>query len=384
MLFHKKIDEISEKDINNIVGNEVFEDKYLEYKSEYNHSDKIKFKLIKTVCGFANSDGGLLIYGITEDENHTPSEVTGVKLDSSFDNEVNWIESIVSSNSEPSISNIEIRQIEIKESDRIILIIKVPKSWNLPHRVVQGKPNKKSESKREFFVRRQSKTVPLEIDELKNLFSFAGDVHDKIHLFRDNQIAKVVSDNVFICTDSQIALLIDLIPFNSFNNVEFDIRETKDQVPTFGQGDSRYGEYNFEGVISKSMIHYSQIYRNGIIEGLVSSNRFLKVPLKEFFEYTLNFINDSIKLYEKINFSPPFAIFISLINIENRNLETLFFDKEAISDRNVLPGHEIMIEKYLSKNEIAFKLKTVFDSFYNHFGIENSPFYDEEGNWKKK
>jgi len=382
MLFYKNVNEISEQDINNIVKNEVFEDIHLEYKSEYNHLDSIKFKLLKTVCGFSNSGGGLLIYGIKEDKNHVPSEITGIKLDNSFDSEVNWIESIVSSNSEPIISNIEIRQIKIKDSDNVILIIKVPKSWNLPHRVVQGKPNKNGEPKKEFFIRRQSKTVPLEIDELRNAFNFAGDIHNKMYTFRDRQISKILSNNTFVpINNSEIVLLVNIIPFESFSNISINIKELENQVPLIG-GNHRFGTPNFEGIINNRSDRFTQIYRNGVIEGTVH-RKFENIPLPSFCKSILNFINDSLNLYKKINIFPPIAIFISFINIKNCTIEDDDFHEiiEPIDDRNVLPSQEVIIDKYLSKNNIAVLLKDAFDSFYNHFGVDESPFYDDKGDW---
>ena len=67
MLYEKKIDEIDASDLHNLALDNVLEGPNLEYKRELNlKNGNHRRKLLKTVCAFANTQGGLLIYGISE------------------------------------------------------------------------------------------------------------------------------------------------------------------------------------------------------------------------------------------------------------------------------------------------------------------------------
>lgn len=70
-LFTKRITEIELQDIENLIHDQEPESKFLEYKSEMENKEE-KNIIIKAVCGFANANGGLFIYGLEEDENKNP------------------------------------------------------------------------------------------------------------------------------------------------------------------------------------------------------------------------------------------------------------------------------------------------------------------------
>jgi predicted HTH transcriptional regulator len=67
MLFEKLFDEISETDILDLIKTKTIEQKTLEYKESLPDStEKSKDKFLSTVAAFANSSGGLIIYGLRE------------------------------------------------------------------------------------------------------------------------------------------------------------------------------------------------------------------------------------------------------------------------------------------------------------------------------
>ena len=135
MIYEKDIKRITLEDIKELIDNETPENKFLEYK-EYN-KDGEKDRILKTICGFANSEGGLFIYGLKEDKGIT-SEIIGVPLDKSWDKEKQRYLDIIYSNSEPKIY-LEIEKIDLENSENKLILFKIPKSWNAPHRVKQGK-----------------------------------------------------------------------------------------------------------------------------------------------------------------------------------------------------------------------------------------------------
>ena len=163
-LFNKN-NRIDMEDINYLLENKTIEDIYLEYKTpvvdnqELKFNDKEKHKLLKEISGFSNAEGGLLIYGIKEDENRYPSELYGVKINSNPDELSNQITSIISSQLDPILKPFpEIRFLHIHDNEYIILI-RIFKGLNRPYRSLLGK--------KEYYIRRGNKTEPMDSYEIK-------------------------------------------------------------------------------------------------------------------------------------------------------------------------------------------------------------------------
>ena len=63
LIYEKNIVDITLDDIYSLVEDETDENNFIEYKGELDKNGEKKH-IPRTVCGFANSDGGLLILGI--------------------------------------------------------------------------------------------------------------------------------------------------------------------------------------------------------------------------------------------------------------------------------------------------------------------------------
>lgn len=113
-MFEKDINEITEEDLESLVNNEVQEDRRLEYKGELDLSNnEHKRKLLKTVCAFSNTSGGLLIYGIKEN-NGFPEELVG--LDFNPDKEIPQVIDIIKARFEPPISLFEPHSVDLPKT----------------------------------------------------------------------------------------------------------------------------------------------------------------------------------------------------------------------------------------------------------------------------
>ncbi|MFH0895251.1 MAG: ATP-binding protein, partial [Bacteroidota bacterium] len=73
--FLKKI--FTQKDIDNLISSNAEESTHLEFKrgDALNKDDKTKNEIAKDISAFANSDGGILIYGI-EETDHKASKLS--------------------------------------------------------------------------------------------------------------------------------------------------------------------------------------------------------------------------------------------------------------------------------------------------------------------
>ena len=114
--------------INSLIENRVEENLNLEYKAagSLEKQNNKTTEISKDVSSLANSDGGIIIYGIKEDENekHLPKEIDPIsrKLYSK-----EWLEQIIQDKIRPRISDLKIYPIEL-DSENVVYIIDVKKS----------------------------------------------------------------------------------------------------------------------------------------------------------------------------------------------------------------------------------------------------------------
>ena len=86
----KNIDQITEKDLQDLIDNSVVERKTLEYKQSLpGNSDSEKKEFLNDISSFANTSGGDLIYGIIEDrDTGIPKTLEGLEIQN-VDQEIN-------------------------------------------------------------------------------------------------------------------------------------------------------------------------------------------------------------------------------------------------------------------------------------------------------
>lgn len=125
----------TEEDLNALISDEIKESLTLDYKRSAalaKQNPKRQSDLSKDVAAFANSAGGVLVYGMVETDDYKP---TG--LDDGLDpREVTreWIEQIIH-RIQPRIEGVRINQVELhaKSPGRVAYVVYVPQSVRAPH-----------------------------------------------------------------------------------------------------------------------------------------------------------------------------------------------------------------------------------------------------------
>jgi len=114
--------------LNSLISNKVEENLNLEYKSSASlgkSSDKTT-EISKDVSAFANSDGGVIIYGISENKKNEDSPLRldpVIKKDFSKE----WLEQIINDKIRPRLDDVKIYPISIDDST-VVYIVEVAKS----------------------------------------------------------------------------------------------------------------------------------------------------------------------------------------------------------------------------------------------------------------
>lgn len=125
--------EWTESELQSLIDNRVPEAVGLEYKrsDSLGKTESKRKEIGKDISAMANSDGGVVIYGIKthseEEEKHIPED---------FDEDISashvsieWLEQVASSHIQPSIAGLRFHRIELKAkpSGRFVYVVYVPK-----------------------------------------------------------------------------------------------------------------------------------------------------------------------------------------------------------------------------------------------------------------
>jgi len=388
-------DDVGEENLQYLIDNQILEQKTLEYKLILlGNSDGDKKEFLADVSSFANTNGGIIIYGIREDESHIPVELIGLDINS--DDEQRRLESIIRDGIEPRIPNIAIKIIDLNNGNKSLLI-RIPKSWLSPHMVTFKGTSK-------FYLRASNGKYQMDIGEIRTAFTHSDSQIQQIKNFVQNRISEIYSNNPQLQMDNYPKLVVHIVPISSF---ETSICENFNRLseivllPMCSGGANR--GYNADGLITYSRYQddglvrgYVQIFRNGVIEAVSSflsefdTERVLPITLIE------NVIIDAIKNYSKaygiLKIDPPIYIFINLISVKGLELprsgrfgffhRSIPIQKDLISLPNV-EFNKVEFNSSTNIDELKKVLKLPFDTLANAVGLPGSTSYDESGQWNR-
>ncbi len=183
----------TKKEIDDLVTNRVPEDIHLDYKRSDAIENGKKSEIGKDVSAFANSDGGLIIYGV-EEQGHFP-----VRIDDGVDHRLftrEWLDQVIRTNISPPLSDVRIAQIPLSP-DRSIYAVSVPKSFRGPHQA----PSK------HYYKRYNFHSAPMEDYEINDV----------------RQRRRIVQSLVHVDIQSRLGVLIYLVVSNKGNATAEDV-----------------------------------------------------------------------------------------------------------------------------------------------------------------
>jgi len=307
------VDQITEEDLQALVDNSVVERKTLEYKQALpSNSDSDKKEFLADVSSFANASGGDLIYGITSDKKTgTPKSVDGLSIENA-DQEILRLENMIRDGIGPRISSVTTKSISLSNSG-VALLIRIPKSWNSPHRVTFKGHDK-------FYSRSSNGKYPLDVSELRTAFNLSETITERIRNFRQDRISKVFANETPVPFYENAKIVLHLIPIISFNPAQnYDISEIAshpEKMPPIYSGGWN-NRYNLDGFLTYSedqarkTYSYVQLFRNGIIEAvegllLEPMEGKLIIPSIAYEEKLIKSLSDYLSLLKTLMLSCPF------------------------------------------------------------------------------
>lgn len=216
-MFFYELNDYTIGDVNSLIANEVEEDIHLDYKASgaLDKADNKRTEITKDVSAFANSDGGIIIYGIKE-KDHRPQEVTPV------DGRVytkEWLENIIQL-IQPRIDGVIIYPIRVNDLEESIYIVKIPRSISAPHM---------ARDKR-YYKRFNFKSEPMEDYEVKDLYNRVSAPKLKIDscyfgLYREREdtveyqlFATIANDGNRACESYKLNFYINIFHYCDFGS----------------------------------------------------------------------------------------------------------------------------------------------------------------------
>lgn len=275
-LLSKKVDALTESDIQNLIESQVAESRLLDYKKVLKvGSDKDRKEFLYDISAMYNTDGGCIIYGIEEakdDNGHntgTPFQIDGINIENE-DKLVQSLESTIEGNTDPKIGPLLFKVLDMNE--RKVLVIGIPKRLGPPSMITFKQSNK-------FYCRRNSGKYLADTRELRNMFVQDQLIRDKIQQFREERTAKVISRHAFPNLETTSSFFIQIVPYSLLENqiVDFQSHENvliKYMRPMYSEGgySTMYNLYGFATHRSDAgkVKSYVQLIRNGSYESYTS------------------------------------------------------------------------------------------------------------------
>jgi hypothetical protein len=386
-------DFIDSANISRLVENKIQENISLDYKRDLNleSSDERK-EFLYDICSFANTEGGIIIYGVEEEKGENssnsgiPGKIIGIQHNG-IDSLILKIEDIIGNSIQPKISNIRIISLEV--STKTVLVIIVPKNIGLPHMVTYKSTNK-------FYKRRNSGKYLVDIYELNQMFMQNNELQEKANKFVLDRLNLVLNEEFMPNVMTKKSSFIHIIPLSfAQNQVRLTNREDYqyiyDHLDILNSVSGKH--HNFEGYIMYSFYpgetkidSFLQVFRNGVIEyfsvsyinTILPNNDQQSFYIDDFERDTIDLVSKSISYYKKINLFDPLLIFINIFDLLDVRIST--------SSRYRIPRpigrQQLKIPPILIKNHdanIAQELKPAFDIIWQSSGVEKSINYNDLG-----
>lgn len=172
------------EEIRKLILNQVPESVHLDYKRSDALDPSRIGDIAKDISSFANSDGGVIIYGVIE-RNQLPLEIDEGVEHKKFSRE--RLEQVIQSNIAPKIEGILIVEIPVA-LQRSVYSVRVPKSYRGPHQA----------SDKRYYKRFNFMSVPMEDYEINDVRSRRRRIPPlvAISISADEQVAKFSVSNV--------------------------------------------------------------------------------------------------------------------------------------------------------------------------------------------
>lgn len=386
-------EQIAKEHIEQLVVEGRMEDRTLDYKQQLPDfsNQKQKRKFLGLVSSFANTVGGDIIYGVSEEREEIengripgrPGEITGVQTDDP-DGLIRQIKDIILNNIEPRIVPQVVARCIPGFAPNPVIVIRIKRSATGPHAVWMDK-------KALFYVRSSNSTDLMDVNEIRMSFTMKESLLDRMKAFRQERIDKIIAGDTPIPVHSGAKLVLHVLPVETFDpisrqNILDDSYSTgwKYLIPNKDLSSANY-RFNFDGLLvhhteSNEGITpvYCQLFDDGKTEVVDTKITYENYIYRTFDKNIISNTKQYLAHLSAKGVSCPVFIMISFLSVRNHHIYLdLGFDRSAGKpiDRDNLLFPEVLVNSFDEDTEVL--LRPALDSFWRSCGFAKNLNYNE-------
>lgn len=384
---NRRLRDITEPDLRQIVNAELEEHLQLEYKSAlYENNDRGHKEFLQDVCMFANSGGGMLLIGISEqrDGNGQPTGMPDPNADLGID--LPNPEMVLQSYDSRVIANIQERlPLELYAipvaNNRHVVAIRVPNSMSKPHRVHhQGHVY--------FPSRRERQRYEMDVREIKEMVMRTASRLEEAQGKLTEELASVRQPN------DTPSIVIGTIPA-FWQNFMVNVRkpEVIQAVSQFhlGNGNFLQPTYDFNGLQRQIMggeDSLVQVHRDGMIvlskrlHG-VNDGQNLYLRPTEIDIILRAFVQRCSEVYTAAGIAGPFLLTMVLrivLDIQGLHPAVVGEEPGGRIRSGSYPFPVMQADTFLDIDSV---IRPLCDQAHQMFGRVSSPFFNANGVWSR-
>jgi hypothetical protein len=257
-----------------------------------------------------------------EEKDGLPVALPGLDAFLDLDAETLRLEQIARAGLQPRIAGLAFHPVTLASGGRA-LVIRVPRSYDPPHRVIfQGKNR--------FWARSSAGKFEPEVGELRVLFSVVPQLTERIREFRATRIGQIVGGETPVPLNADSGrIIVHVVPFASLEpgapiNIEAAMQKVSAWMPwKAGSADYRI---NFDGFVVFAPANpetraYVQVMRNGGVEsvatGILDKDRFRRPAI--YLEQTIGRLLDNVTRVtdglRNVDVTSPLAVLVSMMDV---------------------------------------------------------------------
>jgi hypothetical protein len=388
-LAHKRIEDVKEVNLRELVEGGVSEGKIIEYKLTLpGTSDSDKREFLADISSFANASGGDLVYGMKE-EKGLAMELVGLST-ANLDAEKLRLEEIIRNGIDLRIPGLTIMPVPIGTGNAA-LVIRVPRSFARPHMVTF-----KGSSR--FYSRTSAGKYQLDVTELRTAFLHSETFAEGARKFRTERLGGIIAAETPVKLKAPPFAVLHLIPASAFDPSSrpyiSELAGKADRLRPVMVGGGFHGpRYNFDGLLTHDASQgvansYAQLFRSGTIEVVLAdlndadpSNQKL-LPMAWLEQQFIDALPIYLRAQQDLSVELPVFLAFSLIGVSGyvlsvaERLRRQSYSQTSI-DRDALLVPEIALEDLGQNPELV--LKPAFDAIWNAAGWPRAMHYDNDG-----
>lgn len=384
--------EIDERHLRMFAENGVGEGLDLEFKeASYGASDDARREFLKDVTAMANTAGGHIVIGIAAAD----GVATGLKPISTLaaDPEKLRLENMLLSAVEPRLVGLQIGDVAV--AGGYILVVRVPRSWNAPHRVTYKGLNR-------YYLRHSSGAFEPSVDQLRAVFVGGVEAERRLHEFRLDRLARLRTGGRGAMLRGRGQLVVQTVPLADAPS-GFAIPRIQDAMNDFMPpgAHSLSWRYNFDGMLIHSVASdgagrttaYTQLFRDGRVEmargGYVREGRAGNggAPIVVAGALVADMVAGVRRclLGARKHGAPfPIAVMVSFLDAQGTTLPVSAYDFDRLEplDRPDLLFPPLIVEDSQDAADWERAMLPVLDALWNAYGYELCfPVRGKGGDW---